>query len=92
MGIYNHLICVILRLYLLGESSEKPDKWFFELIVTLGRNVVVLEVLLSMEGNLFGLHFSVLNINFISNQDNGNVFAYSHQILVPLWNILVGDS
>ena len=79
-------------MYLLGESSEEPDEWLFELVVTLGRDVVVLEVLLSVEGDLLGLHFSVLDINLVSNQHNWDVFAHSDQVLVPLWHVLVGDS
>lgn len=45
-----------------------------------------------MEGDLFGLDFSVLNINLVSNQDNRNVLTHSDQVFVPFWHILIGDS
>lgn len=78
--------------YLPDESSEEPDEWLFELIVRFGGNIVVLKVLLSVESDLLGLDFSVLNIDLVSNQDDGDVLANSDEILVPLGNILVGNS
>ncbi len=74
------------------ESTEKPDEGLFELIVRLGRDVVVLEVLLSVEGDLLGLDLSVLDVDLVSNKDDGNVLADTDEILVPLGNILVGDA
>jgi hypothetical protein len=78
--------------YLLGESSEKPYERLFELIVTLGRDIVVLEVLLSVESDLLGLNFSVLDINLVSDEDDWDGITDSDEIFVPLWNILIGDS
>lgn len=80
------------ELLLVGQSSEEPDKWLFELIIALSWDIVVLEVLLSVEGDLLGLNLSVLHIDFVSDQGNWDVLAYSYKILVPLWNILVSDS
>ena len=80
------------KFYLLGESSQKPDERLFELVIALGRNVVVLEVLLSVESDLLGFYLSVLNIDFVTDQDNWDVFTNSDKILVPLRNILIGDS
>ena len=80
------------KFYLLGESSQKPDERLFELVIALGRNVVVLEILLSVESDLLGFYLSVLNIDFVTDQDNWNVFTNSDKILVPLRNILIGDS
>ena len=77
---------------IISESSEEPDEGLLVLIVTLGRDIVVLEVLLSVEGDLFGLYFSVLNINLVSNEDDWNVWAHSGQVLVPLWHVLVSNS
>ena len=82
----------IQNLYLLSELSKKPDKWLFELVVRLGRDIVVLQVLLSVENNLLGFDFSVFNINFVTNQNDWNVFANSDKIFIPFWNILVSNS
>lgn len=83
---------LIKKKYLPSELSEEPDEWLFELIVGLGRDIVVLEVLLSVEGDLLGLHLSVLHINLVTYEDDWNILADSDEILVPLWNILVSDS
>ena len=78
--------------YLPGESSEEPDEWLFKLVVGLSGDVVVLEVLLSVESDLLSLHLSVLHVDLVTNEHDWNVFADSDEILVPLWNVLVGDS
>ena len=45
-----------------------------------------------MEGDLAGLNFSVFLVNFISDEDDGDVIADTGEILVPLGDVLVGDS
>ena len=72
VGIYGMLM------YLLSESSEKPDKWLFELVVTLGRDVVILQVLFPVECDLLGLHLSILDVDLVANQADWNVLTHSH--------------
>lgn len=74
------------------KSSEEPDEWLLELIVALGRDIVVLEVLLSVESDLLGLDLSVLNVNLVSNENDGDVLANSDEIFVPLGYVLIGNS
>ena len=45
-----------------------------------------------MESDLLGFHLPVLDIDFVTNQADWNVLAYSHKVLVPLRDILVGDA
>lgn len=78
--------------YVPDESSEEPDEGLLELIVALSRDIIVLQVLLSVESDLLGFHLSVLDIDLVSNQHNGNVLAHSHEVLVPLRYVLIGDS
>jgi hypothetical protein len=78
--------------YLPDESAEEPDEGLLELIVTLGRDIVVLQVLLSVESDLLGLDLAVLDVNFVANEHNGDVLAHADEILVPLGHILVGDA
>jgi len=78
--------------HLPDKSAEEPDEGLFELVVRLGRDIVVLEVLLSVESDLLGLNLSVLDVNLVSDENNGNVLANADEILVPLGNILVGDA
>lgn len=75
-----------------GEGSEDPEEGFFVLVVGLGRDVKVLQIALSVEGDLAGLDFSVLLIDLVSDQDDGDVVADSGQVFVPLGDVFVGDS
>ena len=45
-----------------------------------------------MESDLLCLNLAVLNINLVTNKDNGNILANTDEILVPLGNVLVGDA
>ena len=83
---------ICLPFYLPNESTEKPDEGLFKLIVAFGRDIVVLQVLLSVESDLLGLDLSVLDVDLVSNKDDGNVLADTDEILVPLGHVLVGDA
>ena len=45
-----------------------------------------------MEGDLLGLHLSVLDLDLVTAQHDGDVLAHAGQISVPVGNTLVGDS
>lgn len=51
-----------------------------------------LEVLLSVEDNASCLYFAVLDVDLVTSQDNGNVFTHPNKILMPVGDVLVGDS
>ena len=63
-----------------NKSSQEPDEGLLKLIVALGRDIVVLEVLLSVESDLLSLDLSVLDIDLVSNQDDRNVLTDSDEI------------
>ncbi|KAH3659974.1 hypothetical protein OGAPHI_007179 [Ogataea philodendri] len=73
-------------------SACQPQEWLLEVVVGLGGNVKVLQVLLSVESDGLGLDFSFLDIDFVTTQDNWDVFTHSDQVSVPVRNVLVGDS
>lgn len=75
-----------------GQSSQNPEEGFFILVVWLGRNVKILKVSFSVEGNLSGFDFSVFLVDFVPHQHNRNILADSRQIFVPLGDTGVGDS
>lgn len=39
-----------------------------------------------------GLDLSVFLVNFVSDQDNGDVVADSGEVLIPFGDVLIGDS
>ena len=84
--------CEINWVNLLGEASKEPDEGLLELVIRLGRDIVVLKVLLSVEGDLLGLDLSVLNINLVANEDDRNVLTDTGEVLKPLGHVGVGDS
>ena len=53
----------------------------FKVVVTFGRNIIVLKVLLSVEDKRFCFTFPVLNVHFVATQHNKDVFTYVNQIL-----------
>ena len=77
---------------IVDHSAEEPDERLLELIVALGRDIVVLEVLLAMEGDLLGLNFAITNIDFVTDEDDRDGLADTGEILVPLGNVGVGDT
>ena len=48
-------------------------------VVGLGGDLVVLQVLLTVEGHLLGLDLAVLHVNLVAAQHNGDVFAHAAQ-------------
>jgi hypothetical protein len=74
------------------ETAEEPHEGLLELVVGLGGDVVVLQVLLAVESDLLGLHLAVLHVNLVSDKDNGDVFADTGKILEPLGDVGVGDA
>jgi hypothetical protein len=57
------------------QFSSEPEERLLEIVVGLGRNVVVLQVLLAVECDGLGLDFSLLDIDFIAAEDDGDVFT-----------------
>jgi hypothetical protein len=78
-----------------------------KVVIGLGRDVVVLEILLSVKCNGLCLDLSLLDIDLVSAQNDWNVFAHTDKIAcvclvgtydvsawltMPVWNVLVGDT
>ena len=45
-----------------------------------------------MEDNVLRLHLPVLDIHLIAAEDNRDVVTHTHQVTVPVGNILVSDT
>ena len=69
-----------LQLRVANQLPRQPQEGLFKVIVGLCRDVVVLKVLLSMEGNRLGLDFALLDINFVAAENYRDVFADADQI------------
>eukprot|EP00601_Ochromonadales_sp_CCMP2298_P005981 CAMPEP_0173204548 /NCGR_PEP_ID=MMETSP1141-20130122/20183_1 /TAXON_ID=483371 /ORGANISM="non described non described, Strain CCMP2298" /LENGTH=132 /DNA_ID=CAMNT_0014130223 /DNA_START=300 /DNA_END=697 /DNA_ORIENTATION=+ len=75
-----------------GHLARDPDEGLLEVVVHLGGDLVVLQVLLAVEGDLLGLHLAVLDLNLVAAQHDGDVLAHPRQVPVPVGHALVGDS
>jgi len=74
------------------HSAQEPHEGFLKLVITFGADVVVLQILLSVERDLLGLHLTILDVDLVANQHNGDSFADTRQIFEPLGHVGVGDS
>ena len=74
------------------ELSGEPEEGLLKVVVRLGRDVVVLEVLLSVESDGLGLDLTLLNINLVTAKNDGDVLANTNKITVPVGNVLVSDT
>lgn len=68
------------QLRVADELAGEPEEGLLEVIVGLGGNIVVLQVLLAVEGDGLGLDLALLHVNLVAAQDNGNVLADTDEI------------
>ena len=63
-----------------NKLSSQPQEWFFEVVVGFGRDVVILQILLAVEGNGLCFDFALFDINLVAAKNDGNVFADSDEV------------
>jgi hypothetical protein len=59
-----------LKVVVASESASEIEEGLMGVVVSLGRNVVVLEVLLAVEGDPSGLVLAIFDLDLVSAQDN----------------------
>ena len=74
------------------QLAGEPEERLLKVVVRLCGNVVVLQILLSVEGNLLGLDLAVFDLDLVARQDDGNILTDSREITVPVGHVLVGDT
>ena len=60
---------------ILFSLPSKPQEWLLKVVVGLGRDVIILKVLLAVEDDGLGLDLPVLDVHLVASQNNGNVLA-----------------
>jgi hypothetical protein len=63
-----------------NKFPSEPEEGFFKVIIGLGGNVVVLQVLLAVEGDGLGLHLPFLNVDLVTTQNDRDVFADTDEV------------
>mmetsp|Transcript_8073 Transcript_8073/g.18896 ORF Transcript_8073/g.18896 Transcript_8073/m.18896 type:complete len:213 (-) Transcript_8073:158-796(-) len=74
------------------DSSCQPKERLLEVVVALGTDIIVLNVLSSVESHVLSLDDPLCRVHLVANQDHGNVGARPHQVTVPSRHILVSDT
>lgn len=72
-----------------NELAGNPEEGLFKVVVALCTELIVLQRLLTVEGNGLCLDLAILDVDFVSTQDNWNVLANSDKVTMPLRNVLV---
>jgi hypothetical protein len=62
------------------ELASKPEEGLLEVVVGLGGDVVVLEVLLAVEGDGLGLDLALLHVDLVSAEDDGDVLTDTDEV------------
>ena len=62
------------------QLASEPQERLLEVVVRLGRDVVVLQVLLAVEGDGLGLDLALLDVDLVAAQDDRDVLADADEI------------
>mmetsp|Transcript_6965 Transcript_6965/g.28358 ORF Transcript_6965/g.28358 Transcript_6965/m.28358 type:complete len:284 (-) Transcript_6965:50-901(-) len=74
------------------ELAREVEEGLLEVVVGLGGELVVLEVLLAVEGDRLGAHLAVAHVHLVAAEDDGDVLAHAGDITVPRGHVLVGGA
>lgn len=73
-----------------SEGTEDVQEGLVDVVVRLGAEVIVGQILLAVEGDLLCRDFPVLAIDLVAHHDNRNLATNTLHIFVPDWNVPVG--
>jgi hypothetical protein len=62
------------------QFPGKPQERLLEVVVGLGGDVVVLEVLLAVESDGLGLDLALLDVDLVTAQDDGDILADTDEV------------
>ena len=85
------MICVRSKRAVNNLPSE-PQEGLLKIVIGLGRDVVILEILLAVKHDGLGLDLPVLDVDLVAGEDDGDVLADSDQVSVPIGHVLVGHT
>ena len=63
-----------------NELASEPQEGLLEVVVGLGRNVVVLQVLLAVESDSLSLDLALLHVNLVTAKDDRDVLANTDEV------------
>lgn len=81
-----------LKVRVTDQLASKPQERLLKVVVGLGRDIIVLQVLLAVECDGLCLNLALLDIDLVTAKNNWDVFADTDKITVPVGNVLVCDT
>lgn len=75
--------CHAILSYQVGVANKfpcQPQERLLEIVIGLGGDVVILEVLLAMKSNCLCLDFALLHIDLVASENNGDLLADTDKI------------
>jgi hypothetical protein len=90
LGSFRHRHLHQRQIGIVRELLREPHEWLLEVVVRLGRNIVVLETLLAVEGDHLSLDLAVSTVYLVSYEHDRDVVAHAGNIAVPVRDVLVG--
>ena len=63
-----------------NEFPGEPKERLLKVVVGLGGDVVVLQVLLAVESDRLRLNFALLHVDLVAGKDDGNALADTDQV------------
>jgi hypothetical protein len=84
------------KLGVANKLAGEPQEGLFEVVVGLGGDIVVLEVLLAVESDRLGLDLALLHVDLVTAENDGNVLANTDEITCDesacfeLWSLKTG--
>ena len=58
----------------------QPQEGLLEVVIGLGRNIIVLEILFAVESDGFRLNLTLLDIDFVAGEDDWDVLANTDKV------------
>ena len=68
------------QLRVADQLASEPQEGLLEVVVRLGRDIVVLEVLLAVESDGLSLDLTLLHVDLVATEDDRNVLADADEI------------
>lgn len=63
-----------------NKLASEPQEWLLKVVVGLGRDIVVLKILLAVECDGLGLDLALLHIDLVAAKNNGDILADTDQV------------
>lgn len=61
--------------HLPSKFSSQIEEWLLKIVITLGRDLIILQILLPMECDHLSLNLPVLHINLVATENNWNILT-----------------